>query len=150
MYFKCYSLILAFLVVAACGGDGGNDATDPGPYQLSFSLDASFQNPHGGHDVYIALVRLTDGIVVATDNGTVSATENPTFTFTTASIMERGISYAVHYWIDSNIGGGTPGVCDATMFDHQWSTEFYTVSNDIDFIVGYEPGLMEYVCSTFP
>jgi hypothetical protein len=87
---------------------------------------------------------------MAQDVGIVSDTENPSFSFTTTEVMDRNNSYAVHYWIDSNIGGGTLGLCDSTDFDHQWSTEFFTVTNDINFTVGYEPSLVEYVCGTFP
>lgn len=150
MFLKNSSLVMVFLSLAACGGGGSDTDNNPGPYKLTFSLDGSFQTPHGDEPIRIALVRLSDGIVMAEDVGTVSATENPTFSFTTTSIMERGTSYAVHYWIDSNIGGGTLGLCDGTEFDHQWSTEFFTVTNDINFTVGYEPGLVEYVCDTFP
>jgi hypothetical protein len=150
MYLKNSFLVLVCLAIAACGGGDGDTVTDPGPYRLTFSLDASFQTPHGGEPIRIALVRLSDGLVLVEDIGTVSATDNPSFSFTTTAIMDRGSSYAVRYWIDSNLGGGTLGVCDPTPFDHQWSTEFYNVTNDINFIVGYEPGLVEYVCDTFP
>jgi len=39
MYLKNSCLVLACLAVAACGEDGGDTVTDPGPYQLSFSVD---------------------------------------------------------------------------------------------------------------
>ncbi len=146
----CY-LVLACLVVSACDEDGGGDVnfTNPGPYQLTFYLDASFQAPHGNQPIHTALVRLTDGAVVAEDNGIVSATDDPSFSFIPQAMMAREASYAVHYWIDSNIGGGTPGVCDTATVDHQWSVEFFSVTNDINFTVSYEPNLIEYVCSTF-
>lgn len=64
-------------------------------------------------------------------------------------MMERGTAYAVHYWIDSNINGGALGVCDPTTIDHQWSVEFFTPTNDINFIASYQPELTEYICSTF-
>ena len=152
MILRTITLSLAGLVIVACdiGGDGSTHSSDPGPYQLTFSLDESFQVPHGNQPIRIALVRLTDGLVLEEESGTVSATSDPAFTFTPAAMMERGKSYAVHYWIDSNIGGGTLGLCDPTSFDHQWSTEFFTPTNDINFIVGYEPTLTEYVCDTFP
>lgn len=149
--FRNIFLALIFMTISACdsGGDGGSTGNDPGPFQLTFMLDESFQGPHGNQPIRIALVRLTEGVVMAEDSGIVSGTEDPAFTFTTSAIMERGKSYAVHYWIDSNIGGGTLDVCDPTTFDHQWSTEFYTLTNDINFTVGYEPNLTEYVCNTF-
>jgi len=149
---KNTSLVFVCLIIAACfdGSDGGSTGAGPGPYQLTFSLDDSFQTPHANEPIRIALVRLSDGLVMTEGFGTVSATQNPSFSFTATAIMERGTSYAVHYWIDSNIGGGTLGFCDGTDFDHQWSTEFFTVTNNINFTAGYQPALVEYVCDTFP
>lgn len=149
MYLKNFSIVLACLAVAACGEDDTVTVPDPGPYQLTFSLDTSFQIPHGNHPIHIALVRLTDGVVVAEDSGIVSATEDPSFSFTPNAMMERGTAYAVRYWIDSNIGGGTIGVCDPITFDHQWSTEFFSPTNDVNFTAMYQPQLTEYVCNTF-
>jgi len=152
MIFKTIILFLACLAFTACesGGSGRSSSNDPGPYQLTFSLDESFQTPHGNQPIRIALVRLTDGLVLEEDSGTVSAVDDPTFIFAPTAMMERGTSYAVHYWIDSNIGGGTLGLCDPTVYDHQWSVEFFTPTNDINFTVGYEPALTEYVCDSFP
>lgn len=151
MSLKSFFLILVCLTIAACRGDGGDTVTvfDPGPYQLTFSLNASFQAPHGGQPIRIALVRLTDGFVVEEEFGIVSSTEDPSFSFKPLAMMERGTPYAVRYWIDSNIGGGTQGICDPTTIDHQWSVEFFTPTNDINFTVWYQPALTEYVCNTF-
>lgn len=152
MISKTITLTILCMFIVACdtGGGGNSYSSDPGPYQLTFSLDESFQVPHGNQPIRIALVRLTDGLVLDEESGTVSATNDPAFIFAPAAQLERGTSYAVHYWIDSNIGGGTLGLCDPTGFDHQWSTEFFTPTNDINFTVGYEPALTEYVCDTFP
>jgi hypothetical protein len=114
-----------------------------------FSLDATFQGDHGNQPISIAVVRLSDGVVVAGDIGIVSATQNPSFSFAAGPVMERGTAYEVHYWIDSNIGGETLGVCDPIAIDHQWSVEFLSPTNDVDFTVSYEPALTEDVCSTF-
>jgi len=142
-------LSITFLL-AACGGDGSDADTNPtGPFNLTFSLDASFQVPHGDQAIRIAVIRLSDGIVVAEGSGMVSATQNPTFSFAAGAVMELGNSYAVHYWIDSNIDGGTSGLCDPKEIDHQWSVEFLSPSNDVNFTVSYEPTLTEDVCSTF-
>ena len=124
---------------------GWNDSV--GPFQLRFSLDASFQAQHGGQPIQIAVLR--GGVVIVQTSGTVSATRNPSFIFAAGAVLERGMSYEVHYWIDSNIGGGTPGVCDRKAIDHQWSTEFLWPSNDVDFTVSYQQWLTEDVCGTF-
>ena len=151
MRINISALILAWLAVSACGGGGGSDTTTPlpGPYQLTFSLDASFQADHGNQPISIAVVRSSDMVVVAGDNGIVSATQNPSFSFDAGPVLERGTAYEVHYWIDSNIGGGTIGVCDPIAIDHQWSVELPSPTNDVDFTVPYQPALTEDVCSTF-
>jgi len=63
--------------------------------------------------------------------------------------MQAGIDYEVHYWIDSNIGGGTLNVCDPKAIDHQWSVEFAAVANDKDLTVSHNDALTEDVCETF-
>ncbi len=145
------SLLVILLLPIACGSGSSSDNnyTDPGPYRLTFSLDASFQAVHGDQPIRIAVVRVTDGVVVAEGIGTVSATQNPSFTFTANDVLKRGIGYEVHYWIDSNIGGGTLGVCDPKDIDHQWSFEILRATNNVDFTTSHNPALTEDVCSTF-
>lgn len=91
-------------------------------------------------------------MVVDGDFGTVSATQNPSFSFMSGAVMERGIDYEVHYWIDSNIGGGTLGVCDPITNDHQWRVQYPSVTNNKNLSVTHnpDPALMVYVCPTFP
>jgi len=141
--------MLALLAGAACGGGSADSTNPPGPFQLTFSLDASFQPLHGGQPIKIAVVRSADGFVVAQDSGTVRATQEPSFSFTAGTVLEKGIAYEVHYWIDSNIGGGTLGTCDPKDIDHQWSVEFPSPSNDVTFTVSHNPALTEDVCDTF-
>jgi hypothetical protein len=139
-------LVLALLVGAACG----DETTDPtGPFRLTFNLDATFQGAHGGQPIAVALVRASNGSVALQVTGAVSATQNPSFTWSTGPVMEAGVDYEVHYWIDSNFGGGTLGVCDAKANDHQWSIELLSVSNDRNITTGHEPALTEDVCATF-
>jgi hypothetical protein len=143
-------LVLAFSAGPGCS-ESDSDGTGPGgPFQLLFRLDASFQGAHGGQPIAIAIVRTSDGSVVLQANGAVSATQDPSFTWSTGPVMQAGIDYEVHYWIDSNFGGGTSGVCDPKAIDHQWSVEFMSVSNDITWTTSHEPALTEDVCSTFP
>jgi len=140
------------MLVAACGGGGGGaDATTATPalYELTFSLDASYQALHANQPIQMALVRTSDGAVLAEQSGTVSATGNPSFSFAAGAVMQPGVAYAIHYWIDSNIGGGLPGNCDHKAFDHQWSVEFPTPTNDVNFISSHEPTLTEDICATF-
>lgn len=152
MRVRASALLSVCLAVAACGGGGGgSDATTVAPalYELTFSLDASYQAIHANQPIQMALVRTSDGTVLAEKSGTVSATADPSFSFAAGAVMQRGTPYAIHYWIDSNIGGGLPGNCDQKAFDHQWSVEFPTPTNDVNFIVSHDPTLTEDVCATF-
>jgi hypothetical protein len=152
-----FSLVV-LLLLAACGGGGDvtfnvpPPPTLPGPFQLTFSMDASFQVPYGDNTIHIAVVRSSDGVVVDEDFGTVSATQNPSFSFVSLRVMERGTAYEVHYWIDSNIGGGTLGFCDPIAIDHQWRVQYTPVTNDKNLSVSLNPNPapMVYVCPTFP
>ena len=117
---------------------------------LAFTGDASFHGPHGDHDISVAVVRSSDGAVVAQQTGTVSDTENPAFSFTFSGLLVRGIAYEIHYWIDSNFSGGTVGVCDPKANDHQWNVVASTlVEEDVTVDESHNPGLTVDVCSTF-
>jgi len=141
-------LVAAVSAFGACHeADHVMDPAADGPFQLTFSLDASFQASHGGQPIQIAVVR--GGVVVAQASGTVSATQDPSFFFDAGAVLEQGIAHEVHYWIDSNIGGGTSGVCDPEAIDHQWSTEFVWPTNDVELTVAYQLWLIEDVCDTF-
>lgn len=142
-------VILLLTCLPACKDNGGDILDAAGPYTLTFSLDATFQAPHGGDPISWALVLSSNGFAADFGKGVVSDTANPAFSFTTAAVMQPEVDYEVHYWIDSNIGGGTLAVCDAETIDHQWSTELLSVTNDIDFTVSYTPALVENVCSSF-
>jgi len=141
------ALLLVFLVGLACGED---EILAPGPHQLAFQLDATFQGAHGGQGISIALVRVSDGSVIAQETGTISATQDPSYSFTPGAVLEDGVSYEVHYWIDSNFGGGTAGVCDPRANDHQWSVALASVSNDVTRTESHDPASTEDVCTTFP
>ena len=61
-------IVIPCLLIFSCGGGGGGGDTDtnlPGPFTLTFLLDATFQVPHGDQSISIAVVRLLDGMVVA-------------------------------------------------------------------------------------
>ena len=141
-------LVLACLLTCHCDDDDAVINTS-GPFTWLFKLSADFQEPHGGQTINWALVRSSDGFVVVTGNGTVSATQNPAFSLATGAVLESGNDYELHYWIDSNIDGGTVGVCDLEDIDHQWRTPFLSPMTDINFIVLYNADRVEYVCDTF-
>jgi hypothetical protein len=147
--FALLALLTMALGGAACNDDEGMTGPSGGPYTLTFSLDASYQGPHGGQSINIAVLRSSDGVMVAGGDGIVSATQAPSFSFATAAVLEAGMDYEVHYWIDSNFGGGTPGDCDTRNVDHQWRVEIPSVSGDVTLTESHDPSMTEDVCSTF-
>lgn len=104
-------LLLLLAATTACNGGSSSPTSPPsGPFRLTFSLDAAFQGPHGGQPIAIAIVRTSDGSVVAQANGAVSVSQNPSFAWSTGPLLQIGIDYEVHYWIDSNFDGVPSGV----------------------------------------
>ena len=120
------NLCVALLVtLGACGGDdNGIDfgAPPPGPYRLTLEGDESFRGPHGGHSINVAVFsRNLGGFPVAEGKGIISFTNDISFDFGFSRLLAEGVDHNVYYWIDSDIGGGTPGTCDPPEIDHQWS-----------------------------
>jgi len=118
-------------------------------YDLGFQGDASFQGAHGGQAIEAAVVHADSGEVVARDAGTVSKSDDPSFAFTFSGALKDGESYEVHYWIDSNFGGGSAGTCDPQSNDHQWSVALGSVDGDVTHTEDHAPGEMSGVCDTF-
>lgn len=152
-------LLLAILIglpLAGCSDDddGGTAPPEEGPFALTFAGDASFQGPHGGQEIHVAVVRTGSNVpggseVVAYETGIVSASADPAFSFTFSDVLEEGQDYEVHYWIDSNFMGGAVGLCDSTDDDHQWRVELGMPEGDVSHTESHEPAETEAVCSTF-
>lgn len=143
------ALVLALFFAVGCDDDDDEDTTGPAAFELTFQLDESFQAPHGGQSIRLAVVRSSDGVVVARGSGTVSATASPAFAFTTGAVLESGVAYRLHYWIDSNFGGGMVGVCNPTANDHQWNIAVPAASADLTITEDHRPQEVENVCPTF-
>jgi hypothetical protein len=141
----------AFVVfaVAALLMGGGSAAIAAAKNNLVFQGDASFNGPHGGQAIAVAVVRADDGKVVAKQSGTVSKTANPAFSFTFTGVLENGKAYEVDYWIDSNFGGGSKGACDSRKHDHQWRVELGTVSGNVTHTEKHRPAETADVCDVF-
>lgn len=133
--------------LAACDGDDGGTTPTPS-YDLTFTGDASFQNAHGDDPIHVG-VRDGSGTLVASETGTVSASETPSFSFTFTDALEEGEDYDLEYWIDSNFGdGGTAGECDSPDVDHQWRIDVAAVTDDVTINDSHRPTETEDVCST--
>lgn len=137
-------VILPIVAAVGCGEEG--ETAPAGPYTLTFAGDASFHDPHGGQTISVTLVGVSSG-EDETQTGTVSDGD-PAFRFRFPDALVEGQVYRVHYWIDSNFGGGTEGVCDAKGTDHQWAENVGTASRDVDLTVSHDPAATENVCET--
>lgn len=138
------SLLALLVVLPGCDDD---DPLDLGPFTLDFSGDATFQGAHAGQTVRVAVV--SDGVVVAEDEGTVASSGSASFFFTFPDLLELGEDYEVHYWIDSNFSGGAADVCDGPTVDHQWPVDLGTASADEAHVETHRPQETMSVCATF-
>lgn len=144
------SFSLAGVLVAAALLLGGASSAMGGEMaNLVFQGDGSFNGAHGGQAIQVAVVEADSGKVVAKQSGTVSKTADPSFSFTFSGVLETGKSYDVDYWIDSNFGGGTVGVCDPKAHDHQWKVPLGTVSGSVALREKHRPAETSDVCETF-
>ncbi|GGX98407.1 hypothetical protein GCM10007160_27420 [Litchfieldella qijiaojingensis] len=134
-------LALLFASGAIAVADGGAD--------LTFQGDASFNGPHGDQAIQVALVNTDTGEVVARESGTVSGADDPAFSFTFADALKADTAYEVHYWIDSNFGGGSAGSCDPSNNDHQWRVALDMASEAVTHTESHDPSRLGDVCDTF-
>lgn len=140
-----FLVLAAALPVTACGGDDGT--SPPSAFELVIIGDPSFQAMHRGQPIRAAVVR--GGQVVAVRQGTVAQSGATSFGFTFHESLEAGASHEVHYWIDSNIEGGTAGVCDEPAIDHQWRVDLGTASSNRTITETHRPEDVSNVCATF-
>ena len=152
-------LLLACLFTLHCDDDDEVIPTGSGPFSLRFSLAADFQQ-YGGDTISWALLRSDNGEKLVAGRGTVSATTKPAFSVNTGAVRSVGVPHEMHYCIDSNIDGGTPGVCDPVVRDDdgeiiespdmQWIAPFGGATGDLVFIAIHRPEIVQDVCDTFP
>lgn len=140
------SIVSLILVVAAVAGCDDETVEPLGPFTLTFQGDASFQGAHAGQEISAAVLD-ADGAVVGEAMGTVSDTEDPSFSFEFTGLGSG--NYNVHYWIDSNFGEGTAGACDDPSMDHQWDVAIGTLEADTTHTEEHRPTETTDVCSTF-
>ncbi|MBF7053058.1 hypothetical protein IOC61_06945 [Halomonas sp. KAO] len=133
-------LSLLFVAPLAMANDG---------HDLTFEGDDTFNGPHGGQEIHAAVVDAGSGEVVATKSGTVSADEAPAFSFDFPGVLKEDGNYEVHYWIDSNFGGGSEGTCDPKDTDHQWNVSLDATSEALTHEDTHRPAEQADVCATF-
>lgn len=140
-------LLIPVLVFAGCQDSGM--IRQLAPYTLTLSLSEDFRTPHADQPIKWSLIRAADAVTLATGEGTISPVSNPSFTMEAWATLEFGVDYEFRYWIDSNTGGGTAGVCDVETIDHQWNFKFRAPDNDVRTILLYDVDRVENVCATF-
>jgi hypothetical protein len=141
--------MLSSALLLSAGCDDNDIIRNTAPYTLTLSLSEDFRVPHANQPVKWVLIRAADAVTLATGDCTISDTSNPSFTLYPGAVLEFGVDYEFRYWIDSNTGGGTVGVCDSETIDHQWNFKFRAPDNDVLLILGYDVDRVEDVCMTF-
>ena len=110
-------LMLAALGAAAGCGGGSSASTSTtiatGPFNLAFT--GIGYDVHNGQTFEVALVRVSDGVVVNTGSATVVA---GAFSFAFNGALALSTAYRLDYYADMN----GSGACDAPPADHVWST----------------------------
>ena len=149
------SVMLCLLLVACSSILGDSDenvrcdgVTDDVQFELTFTGDVSFQGPHAGDRLTDALI-CTGGDGFSGGSGPIFGPPGPpeTISFGFGSTIQSGAEYQIYLWIDSNIGGGTEGVCDPPSIDHQWIVTIPTVTGDVDIIFSHDDATVTDVCS---
>ena len=102
----------------------------------------------GKKSISIAVLNVL-GEVVAEESGNVSSVSDPTFALNVSTLLDAAVVYQLRYRIDSNVGGGSVGVCDPPGTDHQTSQSF-TISSDVTITLVHDDANADEVCSSFP
>jgi hypothetical protein len=144
----CVASLVALGACRPAPGGGGGITPPRGPFELIIVGDVSFRAAHGGHSISVAVLNVV-GEVVAEESGTVSSVSDPTFYFSFQALLDPGVVYTLDYWIDSNVGGGSAGVCDPPANDHQ-TRESFSTQSDRTITLGHDDGNSDEVCSSFP
>ncbi|SEL71386.1 hypothetical protein [Halomonas daqiaonensis] len=138
---SCSIAVTLLLAAAPALANEGHD--------LTFAGDGTFFGPHGGQAIQVAVFDVVAGEVVATEEGQVGSNEPPAFSFTFPGVLEEGKLYDVHYWIDSNFGGGSEGSCDPVNVDHQWRVALTDITEPVSLEVAHDPSVQAPVCTSF-
>ncbi len=101
------------------GGFTAGAACDAFTVPLTFEGSAAFRQ-FGGTNVVLELRDVATGAIREAHLDVVSPTATPSFTHTFGHELVVGRDYEVVVWIDANVGGGEPGVCDDLPIDRKW------------------------------
>jgi hypothetical protein len=100
--------LAALAALAALGCNPPVDTT--GEFDLDVTIPASYAAAHSGLGFALALVEGVDGNEIDTVTGSLPSSGSTAALF--ADAVVQGVPYELHFWVDSNLGGGTALACD--------------------------------------
>ncbi|RTQ99869.1 hypothetical protein [Halomonas nitroreducens] len=147
MFKSCLSISAMLAALAMLGA--APPALAEGDHDLTFTGTGSFNAPHGGQTIRVAVFDVMEGEVVASQSGQVARQAPEAFSFSFPGVLQEGHLYDIHYWIDSNFGGGSEGGCDPVNIDHQWREALHDITEAVTLQVEHRPEDQAPVCATF-
>lgn len=139
---KIIVVLAAAALLAACGDSESPAGGGGAAAKLTFRGDGTF-TPHDGQALRAALMRKSSPTVLDRKSTTVAG---GTFSIVFDPALEPTV-YQVHYWVDSNFGGGAVGACDPKANDHQWSVE--VPAGETTHVETHSGATTVDVCATF-
>ena len=139
----CIGLLVA---LGAC--DTPTDLSDV-RFEMTFTGDASFQGPHAGDMLTVRRWHIDGPLSESLGSTHVipdPSQDNVGFSF--RGSLVSGQRYDVYLWIDSNVGGGSVGVCDPPAIDHQWRVRIPAVTGEVNIIFPHHDTTVTEVCSS--
>ena len=116
---------------------------------MTFTGDASFQGPHAGDMLTVRRWRIDGPLSEWLGSTHVipdPSQDNVGFSF--RGSLVSGQRYDIYLWIDSNVGGGSVGVCDPPAIDHQWRVRIPAVTGEVNIIFPHDDITVTEVCSS--
>jgi hypothetical protein len=157
---KALQSVMFCLLLVACStilGDSDEEVvicdgvTDDVQFELTFAVDVSFQVAHAGDRLYDTMSCTSGDGFLGSGGGGSGPISDPSVIISSSVTtgIQSGAEYQIYFWIDSDIGGGTVGVCDPPAIDHQWIVTIPTVTGDVNIIFSHDDATVSDVCSAF-
>ncbi|MDP1824484.1 MAG: hypothetical protein Q8L48_14615 [Archangium sp.] len=127
----------------ATGGGGGATGGGGGTAMFDLVFNGTGYAPHNGEVMRMALVQISDGGIVSTQQQTV-ASGNFTITFT--QMLAQGQAYQVDYYADRNANS----MCEAPPTDHVWRDPVAAVTQNVTINQTHNTNFTAAACGSFP
>ena len=135
------------LLVALGACDNPIDPSDV-RFEMTFTGDASFQGPHAGDMLTVRRWRIDGPSSELGSTHTIPDPSQDNVGFSFRGSLVSGQGYDIYLWIDSNVGGGSVGVCDPPATDHQWRVRIPPVTGEVNIIFPHDDTTVTEVCSS--